>query len=80
MDQKINNDESKLPLGLSRNNDILGPTIPNNSKLSSSSANKDPPPELLQNRIGGKYVIGTKIGSGAFGDIFIGNSFYYYDF
>ena len=34
----------------------------------------EPPAELLQIRIGGKWIVGKKLGSGAFGDIYIGHN------
>ena len=39
---------------------------------SRQAASTEPPAELTQTRIGGKWVIGKKLGSGAFGDIYIG--------
>lgn len=41
---------------------------------SKPAQNTEPPAELLQTRIGGKWVIGKKLGSGAFGDIYIGHN------
>ena len=36
--------------------------------------NSEPPTDLLQIRIGGKWIVGKKLGSGAFGDIYIGHN------
>lgn len=43
---------------------------------SSSSKNQstEPPADLIQIRIGGKWIVGKKLGSGAFGDIYIGHN------
>jgi serine/threonine protein kinase len=43
---------------------------------SSSSKNQstEPPSDLIQIRIGGKWIVGKKLGSGAFGDIYIGHN------
>lgn len=47
-----------------------------NVAASSSKAaqSTEPPAELLQIRIGGKWIVGKKLGSGAFGDIYIGHN------
>ncbi len=39
---------------------------------STKNTSTEPPAELTQTRIGGKWVMGKKLGSGAFGDIYIG--------
>lgn len=49
-----------------------GALVPGSS--SSKNASAEPPAELTQTRIGGKWVVGRKLGSGAFGDIYIGKS------
>lgn len=55
--------------------DLLeGKAAAHNSSSSKDSKNTDPPAELLQVRIGGKWVVGKKLGSGAFGDIYIGHN------
>jgi hypothetical protein len=41
---------------------------------SSKNTSTEPPAELTQTRIGGKWVVGKKLGSGAFGDIYIGKA------
>ncbi len=41
---------------------------------SSKNQNSEPPADLIQIRIGGKWSIGKKLGSGAFGDIYIGHN------
>lgn len=40
----------------------------------SKEKNSDPPADLLQIRVGGKWIVGKKLGSGAFGDIYIGHN------
>ena len=47
---------------------------PENSTSNSKTQNSDPPADLVQIRIGGKWIVGKKLGSGAFGDIFIGHN------
>lgn len=39
---------------------------------SAKNGSTEPPAELTQTRIGGKWIVGKKLGSGAFGDIYIG--------
>ena len=34
--------------------------------------------DLKETKINGKFVIGQKLGSGSFGDIFLGNPSHYY--
>ena len=41
---------------------------------SSKNQNTEPPADLTQIRIGGKWIVGKKLGSGAFGDIYIGHN------
>lgn len=41
---------------------------------SKAAQSTEPPAELLQIRIGGKWIVGKKLGSGAFGDIYIGHN------
>ena len=48
-----------------------GAAIPSSSTKNQST---EPPADLLQIRIGGKWVVGKKLGSGAFGDIYIGHN------
>jgi hypothetical protein len=43
-----------------------------NGTTSSKNANLEPPAELARMKIGGRWVIGKRIGSGAFGHIYIG--------
>ncbi len=38
---------------------------------SAKNGSTEPPAELTQTRIGGKWIVGKKLGSGAFGDIYI---------
>lgn len=51
---------------------VATPADPTSS--SSKNQNTEPPIDLLQIRIGGKWVVGKKLGSGAFGDIYIGHN------
>ncbi len=43
------------------------------SSLQTSLGPAGPPAQLLDIRIGNRYKIGRKIGSGSFGDIYLGN-------
>jgi serine/threonine protein kinase len=40
----------------------------------SKTQSTEPPADLVQVRVGGKWAIGKKLGSGAFGDIYIGHN------
>ncbi|KAJ3038532.1 serine/threonine protein kinase [Rhizophlyctis rosea] len=44
------------------------------AQASSSSASQGPPHPLMDLRVGNKYRIGRKIGSGSFGDIYLGTN------
>lgn len=44
------------------------------ASTSKAAQSTEPPAELLQIRIGGKWIVGKKLGSGAFGDIYIGHN------
>lgn len=50
--------------------------VPENGANPSSKnqTTNEPPADLLQIRIGGKWIVGKKLGSGAFGDIYIGHN------
>lgn len=56
------------------NNETGAPANGGGHSSSTKNQNSEPPADLLQIRIGGKWAVGKKLGSGAFGDIYIGHN------
>lgn len=51
-----------------------GHAVNGHTSSSKAAQNSEPPAELLNVKISGKWVLGKKLGSGAFGDIYIGHN------